>query len=469
MRTAFRRVARMAAVVGGITLLLGGLPARAGDHGAHEDVGNPGEPTVLESRGGTLTVKLVASRERIRLNGEMVWTKVYNRRYVGPTLVVSPGDTLDLTLVNRLDQMTNLHFHGMFVSPRADSDNIFRMVHPGQTAHYIVKIPSDESPGLYWYHPHMHGLVEPQIFGGMSGLIVVKGINSLLPPRLRGIEQHMLALKDFQVEHGKIPQVNIDSGAPTTRTVNGHVDPRFTIAPGETQLWRIANIGADIWYDVKLPGIPFVVIGQDANPVWKVWTAKHLVMPPGQRFEVLVTGRAARTTHLITRAYDQGTDGDRYPKATLATVKVEGSRVPRVNPPDGLVPNDSLVGAPIARTRHIVFSEDPTTNEFYIDGKRFSPTRIDVTPTKDTAERWVIKNISGEQHPFHIHINDFQVIKVNGERVPLRGGQDVIELPEHGSVVMLTEFRRFTGKYVFHCHIVAHEDNGMMATVKVEV
>ena len=250
--------------------------------------------------------------------------------------------------------------------------------------------------------------------------------------------------------------------------MNGHVDPRFTIAPGEIDLWRIANIGADIWYDVKLPSIPFVVIGQDANPVWRAWTAKHLVMPPGQRFEVLVTGRAARTTNLITRAYDQGTDGDRYPKGALATVKVEGRGVPRVNPPAGLVPNDSLVGAPIARARHIVFSEDPTTSEFCVDGKRFSPTRIDVTPTKDTAERWVIKNISGEQHPFHIHINDFQVIKVNGERVPLRGGQDVIELREHGSVVMLTEFRRFTGKYVFHCHIVAHEDNGMMATVKVE-
>lgn len=210
------------------------------------------------------------------------------------------------------------------------------------------------------------------------------------------------------------------------------------------------------------------MIAEDGNPVWKVWKARHLVMPPGQRYEVLVTGGSAGRTHLITRAYDQGTVGDQYPRAALATVRVEGARVPRVEPPSGLVPNDSLVGAPIARTRHIVFSEDPATNEFYIDGKQFSPTRVDVTPTKNTAERWVIRNISGEQHPFHIHINDFQVIRVNGERVPLRGGQDVIELPEHGSVVMLTAFRRFTGKYVFHCHIVAHEDSGMMATVKVE-
>lgn len=430
------------------------------------EVGDSDVP-VVSSRAGVLRLRLVAREQHVSIDGVRVLAKVYNGGFVGPTMAVSPGDTMRIRLVNRLDEMTNLHFHGMFVSPKARSDNIFRMVHPGETAHYVVRVPADHDPGLYWYHPHMHGLVEPQIFAGMSGTIVVRGLKDRLPVALQDITTRMLALKDYQVQDGAIPQANIDSGAPTTRTVNGVVRPTFTIAPGETQLWRIANIGADIWYDIHIPNHRMVVIAHDGAPAWDVWSAKHLVMPPGQRYEVLVTGKVHGVTPIITRAFDQGPDGDRYPERVLARVRTRGPSQPAEPMPTSVAPDTSLRGSDVDVVRRIRFSEEAAANEFFIDGQRFDPRRNDVEPDVNTVERWVIRNVTRELHPFHIHVNNFQVLRVNGRPVPLRGPQDVIRLPIGGRVVMITEFTRFTGRYVFHCHIAAHEDNGMMATVKV--
>ena len=141
--------------------------------------------------------------------------------------------------------------------PSGESDNVLRHVMAGETAPYRVDLPADHAPGTYWYHSHQHGISEEQVFGGMSGLIVVEGLIDLLPEELRDIEERSFALKDFQLTaDGAIVSDNIDSNAPTTRTVNGAVNPSLSIAPGETQLWRLANIGADIWYEVSLEGHP---------------------------------------------------------------------------------------------------------------------------------------------------------------------------------------------------------------------
>lgn len=110
-----------------------------------------------------------------------------------------------------------------------------------------MPVPDDMSPGTYWYHSHEHGISEEQVFSGLSGAIGVQGLERRLPAELRDMPQKLFALKDLQVKGGAIVTKNIDSAAPTTRTVNGFVAPRFEIAPGETQMWRLANISADIW------------------------------------------------------------------------------------------------------------------------------------------------------------------------------------------------------------------------------
>ncbi|MGD9530815.1 MAG: multicopper oxidase family protein, partial [Pseudonocardia sp.] len=322
----------------------------AGCAGAPGDAAAPAAPS-------TVNVTLTAEDKAVEIDGKTLQARVFNGAFAAPTIRVRPGDSLDVELVNQLDAPANLHFHGMHVSPQGDSDNIFRQTPPGATEHYSLQIPPDHEPGLYWYHSHIHGMSEGQVFGGLSGMLVVEGLTDLLPDPIQGATEQYLALRDFQVQDGAIPADNIDSGAPTTRVVNGEVDPRMTIAPGETQVWHVANIGADIWYDVELTGHRMWVIAEDADPVWEVWEAEHLVMPPGKRYEVLVQGAAPGTYELRTRAYNQGTTGDQYPEARLATLVSEGAAVERAELPTSLIPERDLRTEPVARERRIVFTE----------------------------------------------------------------------------------------------------------------
>jgi FtsP/CotA-like multicopper oxidase with cupredoxin domain len=425
------------------------------------------EPQTFTSQDGQLQVTLTAEEREVEIDGETVRARVYNGGFAAPTIVVRPGDTLEVSLENRLAVPTNLHFHGFHVSPKGKSDNIFRDTDTGQTERYVLDIPADHEPGLYWYHSHLHGISEGQVFGGLSGMLIVEGLTELLPPGLQDAEQHYMALRDFQVIDGEIPAENIDSGADTVRVVNGQVNPSLTIAPGESQVWHLANIGADIWYDVELEGHELYVLAEDASPVWEVWRADHLVMPPGKRYEVLIVGSDPGTYELKTRAFDQGSAGDQYPEATLATLTSEGDEVATVEQPDGLVPQNDLRERPIAETRRFVFTEKDTANKFFINGKLFDPARVDADPIVGTVEQWTLVNATEEQHPFHIHVNDFQVLSIDGEPYRARGLQDTVPLPVGAKVVILNPFDDFTGKYVFHCHILAHEDLGMMAVVDV--
>jgi FtsP/CotA-like multicopper oxidase with cupredoxin domain len=425
-------------------------------------------PPQLVSKNGILRATLTAQEEKVTVSGRDVTARAYNGEFIPPTLVVKPGDTIELTLVNKLEHHTNIHFHGFHVSPSRNSDNIFLMVEPGATQRYRVEIPSSMPAGEYWYHSHSHPAAEEQVFGGLSGIIVVDGLTQHLPRELKGITQRVFALKDLQVNgDDAIPSENINSAAPTTRLVNGQLNPRVEIRPGETQLWRFGNIGADIWYRLHVDGMTFHVIGEDGNPVGELWEADDLILPPGKRYEVLVQGPPAGTYRLDTLYFNQGPAGDQYPKRTLATIRSSGNEQTPAALPTTFVPFEDLSEISVDRRRTIVFSEDPSTNKFFINGRQFDEDRVDEAVTLGTLEEWTVRNTSKELHPFHIHVNDFQVISVNGRPYDAHGWQDTVPLPVGGEVVIRMQFNDFTGKYVFHCHILAHEDNGMMAVVDV--
>lgn len=425
------------------------------------------QPRELVSRNGVLKVRLLVESRMVPLLGRKVRALTYNGDYMPPTMRLRPGDRLDLTLVNRLGEQTNLHTHGWHVSPKGNSDNVYLHIHPGQTYRYVYRLPKDLAPGTYWYHSHAHPLSEPQVFAGLSGAIVIDGLDRHLPRRLRGITHRLIALKDFQLDGDAIRTKDIDSDAPTNRTVNGLINPAVPIRPGETQLWRLANIGADIAYNVRLEGVRFHVIAQDANPVGEVWSADMLVMPPGSRFDVLVQGPPAGRTRLVTLPYSTGPAGDSYPQATLATLVSSGKAVKPAALPTEFAPFDDLGDDPIAQRRTMTFSQDDRANRFYINGELFTPDRIAARPKLNTTEEWRVRNLSDEQHTFHIHVNDFQVMSVNGMPYQARNWQDTVQLPVRGEVVIRMKFRDFTGKYPFHCHILNHEDNGMMANILV--
>jgi suppressor of ftsI len=428
------------------------------------------EPAQVRSHDGVLKVELAAGRRSILVSGSRITARPFNGRLIGPTLHVKPGDRLEATIHNATGQRTNIHFHGMHVSPRGRSDNVFRTFQPGRTVKSIVQIPTDHSPGTYWYHVHLHGLTEEQVMGGMSGLIVVEGLQDLLPAPLRGIRERQLAIRDVQHKGDSIvlDAANINPTKPTTRLVNGLLRPRFGLRSGETQLWRIANVGADIFYDVQLTGHRLHVIAEDGSPVWRVWSRKHLVLPPGKRYDVLVQGGKPGRYAFRTLKFDEGFQ--LLPTKKLASVTVRGpAATPDLDLPRALdTPAESPAHLPVRRQRTFTFSFDFNDKQFaHINGEPFNPHETNVAPLVGSVEEWKLRNVTTEDHPFHIHVNDFQVMKVNGRPYHARGLQDVVIIPKHGSVVIRNPFDRFTGHYVFHCHILGHEDAGMMKTVQV--
>ena len=474
-------IALSRALVGTLVPALLALAACSSDSGGGKD--GFVEPRVIASKDGVLDTTIDLAVDRTEVGGTPVQARLYDGDYMPPTLSVQPGDLIRIKLKNRIDELTNFHTHGMNVSPLGNGDNVFLHVVPGETFDYEIQVPATHPAGLFYYHPHIYGSTEFQIGNGMSGGIIVRGILNDLGD-LSDVKQRQLYLKDIQITDGAVPDPPV-SADPTLRTVNGLVGQRVEIRPGETQFWEFANIGADIYYDLQLEGHPLYEIERDGNRRTRVIQRDSLFLPTSSRIGVLVQGGAPGEYALRTRAIDMGPMGDQYPEVTLATVVVRGAAEAPLALPTELPPVDpDLRGTPVAHRRSYRFSENGDGDQFYINGVQFDANRVDTTVKLGDVEEWTLENCSGENHVFHIHQLDFQVIERDGEPQPYLGRQDTVNLayrdtdgPEdcptdadpRGRVKILVPFTEATnlGKFVYHCHIGEHEDNGMMQVIEV--
>ncbi len=356
-----------------------------------------------------------------------------------PTLRVHPGDVVRLRLVNGLDDETNLHTHGLSVSPLGNSDNVFLHVAPGGARDYEIRIPSTHAPGLYWYHPHPHGHSDDQVRNGMSGALIVEGLLDPFP-ELRNVPEHVLLLKDAQIGDGRIVHRGI--GDDVIRTVNG--------------------------MSLTLDGHRFYEVARDGYRLARLVPKRQLLVEPGAREEVLVQAAGPGTYALRTARFSTGSQGNQYPSAVLATMHVAGTAVAPISLPDKLLPVADLRGAVTGR-RTIVFSETGDGDTLFIDGRTFDAGRTDTRVKLGAVEEWTIRNESGELHDFHMHQTHFQVTEVNGVPEPFYGYADIVNVPVHGEVKVVIPFTDpvIVGRFVYHCHLLAHEDKGMMATIEV--
>ncbi|HEY7108455.1 MAG TPA: multicopper oxidase family protein, partial [Nitrososphaeraceae archaeon] len=381
---------------------------------------NFSKTTEAYSQEGILETTIIIDEHEGMVGNESVQAMTYNGSLNGPTLHIKPGERMVLNYVNKLDQPTNVHFHGLHVSPVGSSDNIFRVIGPGETVKYVLDIPIDHPKGTFWYHSHLHGLATEQVSGGLSGLLVVEGLEDLLPDLLHNITQKTFIMRGFPWHYW-----HLNYTSPTYQTINGEINPVVSILPGETQLWRFANIDPGTFYNITLPGHTFRVIEEDGNPVWEVWDTKYLVIPAGKRFSVLVTGEESGIYPLKMLPYRGGVTHP-YPVVSLAAINVQGSagaETAKVNAL-GLAPRHDLGDQRIQKTRELVYSaseHNTTMNRFgeqgtnMIDGKVFDHNRVDQVVKLGDLEEWKIKNIDDDDHTFHIHINDFQVMSVDGQ------------------------------------------------------
>src|SRR3989442_10451522 len=368
------------------------------------------DPAAVASHDGVLALTLTAARGAMEVAGRRVIAQVYNGSYLPPTLRVQPGDVVRVRLVNALHETTNLHMHGLAVSPLGNSDNVFLHVSPGGMQDYEIRIPASQAPGLYWYHPHPHGHSDDQVRNGMSGALIVEGLLDPFP-ELRHMNEHVLLLKDAQIGDGQIVHRGI--GDDVIRTVNGMLNPTITLRPGETQLWRIGNVGADLYYALTLDGHRFYEVARDGYRLARPVPKQRLLVEPGAREEVLVQAAGPGTYALRTAPFSTGPQGNHYPGAVLATLRVAGAAVTQIALPEKLRPVADLRGAVTGR-RTIVFSETEDGDTLFIDGRTFDPGRTDTRVKLGAVEEWTVRNESGELHDFHIHQPHFQGTEANG-------------------------------------------------------
>lgn len=425
-------------------------------------------PSEVRSSGGQFSTELTISEQKNKIGSLEFTSTVYNGDYAAPLLRVKNGDVIKLRLRNLAPQQpSNVHYHGLNVSPKPPGDNIFVQVEPENCYDYTITIPNDQSTGLFWYHSHMMGLAETQVFNGLSGGLIIEGIQEKLP-FLAGLQERIMILKDVQADaDGKV--TTPDYSKPTLRTINGVSQPSIPMRPGETQLWRVGNVGANLLYQLTIDGHEMVEISRDGNIHTKPVRHRSTILPPGARTEFLITGGAVGSYSFRTLAVNTGPDGDPTPDAPLGTLVVSGSEDTPVVVPDTLIASPDLREMGLTGRRKIVFSENNDAGEFYINGKLYSPSRDDVVIPLGSVEKWDLVNNSLEVHTFHIHQTDFQVVGRNGKPVEFLGYQDTVDIGPGEGVQIIIPFTSPSqvGRFVFHCHILEHEDGGMMQNIVV--
>jgi suppressor of ftsI len=456
---------------------------------------------------------------------------------VAPTIRVHPGDTIQLSFQNALPEYcdvgvvsnANLHFHGLSSSPNAPGDDVIDTnASPGAAVNYTVAINPDQPPGMYWYHPHTHGLASYEVGNGMAGVIIVEGIANAVP-QTAGLRERVIVLGDVPNDNSfaagedsvlrrtasgsvlrsaKSLRSAQDADEPgsaggnacaaetdATPMINGETMAAIGIKPGETELVRVLNASGHRFFDLSVDGQQLQLVAQDGVPVSTYPGApasiaqSDILLAPASRAEFLVKGTSTPQA-LISKCVQTGPDGDTAPQIALgvftddstwtgaAAATVTG--VKRVTALASLRASQyyhSTPPAPAAQ-RTIHFGED--ANGFYLDGKQYDPTAgPTITARSGTTEEWTLENDTGELHAFHIHQVHFIVESVNGVATANPHWVDTVTMQPEGIGVtgqiapsqtkVLIDFRDPTirGTFLYHCHILDHEDGGMMAKIAV--
>jgi suppressor of ftsI len=327
----------------------------------------------------------------------------------------------------------------------------------------------------------------------MSGVLVIEGIESYFPP-LADLPERVLIVRGRSIVNDPQPvdlrhHVELSSdvcGAETEPpeelfTLNGSLRPQIEIAPGERQFWRLVNTSADRYLDLQLEGQTFEIVAMDGMPIAQhdpnhpTRTADHVLLPPAGRVEAIVTGPATGTPRrLVSRCVDAGPDGDPNPSMVLADIspRPAAESTPKVfqNSRKADLKTLDLAAEEKVPPRFIViFTEDK--KGFYINGEKFAPAAVPMVRAKvGTYQHWRIVNASGELHPMHIRQVHFLAYAENDKPIADPLWLDTVNVPYGGFVDVIMDFTDpvIKGVSVFHCHLLNHEDKGMMAKVLFE-
>ena len=433
-------------------------------------------PPVLQNtstKAGVVELTLTATPTRLELvPGKPTEAWAYNGTVPGPTIELHEGDFVTVHFHNKLAQQTTVHWHGLHL-PAVQDGSPLNPVLPGKSRDYVFRIPLG-SAGTYWYHPHPDMTTTEQVSKGLYGALIVRPAKD----PLAGITDRLLVLSDNRFKaDGAVdlpahttPEGNIDAQngrEGDVLFVNGRRLPTLSIKPGEWQRLRIINAAAARVFRFSIPGQKLVHVGNDGGLFEKPREVDELLVANSERVEVLVRGgEAGSRTMLKTLPYDRY-DTQTRPKdwdQPRDVVELRTSSDPAA--PAHTIPATLRVVRPIdrkmiARSRTLVFAQG------MIDNKLMDMTRVDIRARLGTTEIWQIENVVGMDHPFHLHGFQFQVLDRNGVPEPYVSWKDSVNVPKHSKVRIIVKFENFPGKWMYHCHILDHEDMGMMGILEV--
>ena len=469
-----------------------------------------------------------------------------NGQKESPTLHVNPGDKIVMTVTNMVpavpggaaevtsrtdnvcgdatmtDTSVNVHFHGTNTAPTCHSDEVIRtLINSGESFTYVIRIPKNEPPGLYWYHPHVHGISSAAVTGGACGAIVVEGIEAI-QPAVAGLPQRVLVLRDQALSYNgptitgmrPLPVPFWDLSVNYVPIVYPGEKPAIVkMHAGEKEFWRVVNASANSILDLQLKfdhvkqplqvvafdGVP--TGSQDGKKQGTIVTETDILLPPAGRAEFIVTAptAAVKNAQFSTDAIDSGPLGDSLPFRPLANIELtrDPLGLPATKKPLAGIDGQRFAGLdrirPTAR-RHLYFSETfghatggKSTRgalrvNFFITVKGQKPVLFDpnnppaIITNQGAVEDWIIENHAPEVHEFHMHQIHFLLLAVNGVPVPPEQRQfyDTYQVGywnqtgPYPSIKVRMDFRGpVVGDFVYHCHILQHEDAGMMAIIRV--
>jgi len=438
------------------------------------DASNPSILANISKIPRTVEVNITAAVAMVSMQpGVLSEVFAYNGTVPGPTLDVREGDHVIVHFRNNLPEPTTIHWHGIHLPFESDGSP-FRPIAPGKTHDYEFTVRAGTA-GTYWYHPHPDRRTGFAIGKGLFGGIIVHAADDPLPSMPekliilsdnRFLQDGSIGFSEAASLTGGVDEENGREGP--VLFVNGHVMPTISIGNGEVQRWRLVNASAGRIFRIALSGNTFLHVGSDGGLFEKPMQVKEILLTTGERVELLVRGTGAPGTRIVlqdlpydryapqTRPTDWQTTRDLLTLETTNEALVDPITIPATL--RKIIPLDTTKSTAV---RTIVFGQG------IINGKTMDMSRVDVSTHVGATEIWEIENIVGMDHPFHLHGFQFQVLDRDGVPEPYRAWKDMLNIPKHSTARIIVRYDDYPGKWMFHCHILDHEDHGMMGVLEV--
>ncbi|MGI9825430.1 multicopper oxidase family protein [Agromyces sp. Marseille-Q5079] len=401
----------------------------------------------------------------------------FNGSYLGPTLVADRGERVRVEVTDSLDEPTTVHWHGMHLPAEMDGGP-HQMVAPHET--WSPEWPIDQPAATLWYHPHPHGETESHVAMGLAGMFLLhdEQERSLGLPAEYGVDDVPVIVQDagFSADgRREDAQRGYAGGLGDELIVNGTRHPYVDVADELVRL-RLLNAStarsyAFSWSDER----PIELIGTDGGLLEAPAELDHVRLSPGERAEVLVRMTPGERVMLQSRmtpgiaglepvvaSMNGGSDA-----FDVLEVRAADELAPAASAPATLAEIDDFDPTDVVTTRHFDLGDS-----FEINGEAMDMGRIDETVTVDTLERWVVENSNAVPHSFHVHDVQFRVASVDGQAPPpeLAGWKDTIFAEPETEYELLMRFDDYADAdtpYMYHCHLLWHEDQGMMGQFAV--